>query len=157
MWKVCLSVWKAMTSIPPDISLPPIPSRHQWELGGCAFGFVCLTTLQGAYTTCPQEVPFSAITSTSSSRLWNHSGWNIGSLVLSVLDKSLLWGMFGKQIGDKLRWATASELKEKNVSTAFGRTCSLVLLTNIWCCDETELQFMRLKHLHSQKTSRIQQ
>lgn len=56
--------------------------------------------------------------------------------------------MFGKQIGDKLRWATASELKEKNVSTAFGRTCSLVLLTNIWCCDETELQFMRLKHLH---------
>lgn len=62
--------------------------------------------------------------------------------------------MFGKQIGDKLRWATASELKEKNVSTAFGQTCSLVLLTNIWRWDETEpltqrkVQFMRLKHLH---------
>lgn len=158
MWKVCLSLWKAMTSIPPDISLPPIPSHHQWEKGKCVrvFVFVSLTTLQVAYTTCPREVPFSAqaIKSTSFSRLWNHSGWNIGSLLLSVLDKSLLWEMFGKQTGDKLRWATASELKEKNVSTTFGRTCSLVLLTNIWRRDETEpltqwkVQFMRLKHLH---------
>lgn len=62
--------------------------------------------------------------------------------------------MFGKQIGDKLRWATASELKEKNVSATFRRTCSLVLLANIWRRDATKpltqgkVQFMMLKHLH---------
>lgn len=47
--------------------------------------------------------------------------------------------MLGKQTGDKLQWASTSELKEKNVSAAFGQTCSLVLLTNIWRGDETEL------------------
>lgn len=46
--------------------------------------------------------------------------------------------MFGKQIGDKLQRATASELKEKNVSTTFGQTRSLVLLANIRRRDETE-------------------
>lgn len=88
----------------------------------CICVCMCVTTLQEANTTCPREVPFSvqAIKTTSFSSLWNHSRWNIGSSVLSVFDKSLLWEMFGKQTGDKLHWATASELKEKNVSTAFG-------------------------------------
>lgn len=161
MWKVCLSLWKAMTSIPPDISLPPIPNQHQWEKGACIRGCVCVCACVSYYVTRslhnlpPRSTLFSpSHKSTSFSRLWNHSGWNIGSLLLSVLDKSLLWEMFGKQTGDKLRWATASELKEKNVSTTFGRTCSLVLLTNIWRWDESEpltqwkVQFMRLKHLH---------
>lgn len=139
MWNVCLSLWKAMTSFPPDISPPPIPTTN----GGreCVCVCVLLTTLQEANTTCPREVPFSAwaIKTTSFSSLWNHSGWNIGSSGLNVFDKSLLWEKLGKQTGDKLQWASTSELKEKNVSTAFGQTCSLVLLTNIWHGDETEL------------------
>lgn len=59
--------------------------------------------------------------------------------------------MFGKQIGDKLRWATASELKEKNVSTTFGWTCSLVLLANIWRWDETEPLTQRKRAVYEAK------
>lgn len=84
-----------------------------------AWVFVCVLLL---YKNMPSRGTLFSLShkTTSFSRLWNHSQWNISNSALSVFDKSLLWEMLGKQTEDKLQWATASELKEKNVSTTFG-------------------------------------